>query len=69
MSKSIAIIDTPTSCYRCKFNQTMYWLPLSTNRHGFICQLNREEGIMDISCDDEIFKSRKCPLKEIENEK
>ena len=66
MSKSIAIMDTPPSCRKCVFNICYYSLPLSTGRKGYACRLDESREVFDLDFYDEDYKSKKCPLKEVE---
>lgn len=68
MSKSIAIIDTPSGCANCIFSICKYshpfWSKEKPSRKGYCCKLLKSHHIMDVDYDDKTTKQENCPLKE-----
>lgn len=69
MSKSIAIMNTPSGCARCVFSVCKYQHPWwsndkkKRNRKGFYCQLDEQHRVLDMDINDETTTAEWCSLK------
>lgn len=67
MSKSIAIVDTPSACVECQFHRCNFshpwWAKENPNTKGIYCSLDIQKGINVLPYEDIKFKPEWCPLK------
>lgn len=72
MSKSIAIMPTPSGCARCVFGvckfQYPWWCREESGRgkKGFYCQLDEQHRVLEMDIDDDTTKAEWCSLKPYE---
>lgn len=69
--KGIVEIEMPKSCERCFFHACKWSRPLWTigensNTKGVYCQIDPDREVFTIDFYDDDFKSKKCPIKEVD---
>lgn len=69
MSKSIAIMNTPSGYAHCVFGVCEFQHPWwsnnkeKRNRKGYYCQLDEQRRVLEIDINDETTKAEWCSLK------
>lgn len=63
MSKVIAVIEKPNNCQECAFARCKYFLPFTTRKKGYYCELlpPDQRTIKNVDYNDDVHLKH-CPL-------